>query len=149
MGERRLAREIVVQSLYEMAQSGTDEERALEANLERRGGPPGAVRAYAERLLREVGTRRAEVTAKLTGALQHWALERVGLVERCVLEVGVTEILYFPDVPVAVAIHEAVDIARKFGADESGGFVNGVLDRIARDAGQAPSARAGLLEAEP
>ena len=148
MGERRLAREIVVQSLYEMAQSGTDEERALQANLERRGGP-GTERAYAERLLREVGARRAEVTAKLTGALQHWALERVGLVERCVLEVGVTEILYFPDVPVAVAIHEAVEIARKFSTDESGGFVNGVLDRIARDAGQAPSARAGLLEAEP
>ena len=148
MGERRLAREIVVQSLYEMAQSGTDEERALQANLERRGGP-AAARAYAERLLRQVGARRAEVAAKLTGALQHWSLERVGLVERCVLEVGVTEILYFPDVPVAVAIHEAVDIARKFGTDESGGFVNGVLDRIARDAGQAPSARAGLLEAEP
>ena len=148
MGERRRAREIVVQSLYEVAQSGTDAERALQANLERRGGPE-AVRAYAERLLHEVVARRAEVVAKLAAALQHWTLERVGLVERCVLEVGATEILYFPDVPVAVAIHEAVEIARKFSTDESGGFVNGVLDRIARDAGEAPRARAGLLEAEP
>jgi len=146
MGDRRLAREVVVQALYEIAQSGADAPRVLAANLERRAAQ-APVRAYAERLLREVEARRAEIAAKLTAALQHWSLERVALVERCVLEVGAAEILGFPDVPVAVTIHEAVDIARKFSTDESGAFVNGVLDRIARDAARAAAAT-DALEAE-
>ena len=140
MGDRRLARELVVQSLYEIAQSGTDWRRALEANLERRAAARGPVRAYAERLLREIEARREEIAVKLAESVTHWSLERVALVERCVLEAAAAEILYFPDVPAAVAIHEAVEIARKFSTEESGGFVNGVLDRIARDADRTPAA---------
>ena len=54
------------------------------------------------------------------------------MVDRCVLEIGAAEILKYDDVPVAVVIDEAVAIVRKFSTDESGAFVNGVLDRIAR-----------------
>jgi N utilization substance protein B len=54
------------------------------------------------------------------------------MVDRCILEIGCAEILYFDDVPLPVLINEAVEIARKFSTEESGAFVNGVLDRIAR-----------------
>ena len=58
------------------------------------------------------------------------------MVDRCVLEMAVVELMRFPDVPVSVVIDEAIVIARKFGSEDSGKFVNGVLDRIARQLGE-------------
>lgn len=131
MSDRRVAREVAVQTLYEIAHTEEPFERALESNLERRHGN-AAVRAYAARLLTTVDAHRDAIHAQMAGAIDNWSIERVAMVDRCVLELGCAEILYFPDVPVAVVIHEAVEIARKFSTDESGPFVNGVLDRIAR-----------------
>ena len=91
--------------------------------------------------------RGLDAREPLVQALEHWDLGRVALVDRCVLEVGAAEILFFPDVPLKVAIDEAVDVVRKFSTDESGAFVNGVLDRIARD-DEASRAAADSLEAE-
>lgn len=133
MRERRLAREVAVQALYEIAQSGIAWEQALATNVERRAAND-TVAAYATRLVHSVTGHRDEITEVLRAALLHWDLERVALVDRCVLEVGTTEILHFPDVPVRVIIDEALDVVRKFSTDESAAFVNGVLDRIARDA---------------
>jgi N utilization substance protein B len=146
MGDRRLAREVAVQALYEIAQSGISWRGALAANLERREAGP-ATAQYAERLVATVQTRRAAITAAMQQALENWDLQRLALVDRCVLEVGATEILFFPDVPLKVVIDEAVDVVRKFSTDESGAFVNGVLDRIARDA-QSPRSAADSLETE-
>ncbi len=129
---RRLAREIAVQSLYEMAQSDVSWREALRSNLERRNADARA-RAYAERLLESIEARRGEIEARLTAALEHWAWERVALVDRCVLQISCVELLAFPDVSVRVSIDEAVEIANKFSTEESGGFVNGILDRVARD----------------
>ena len=133
MRERRLAREVAVQALYEIAQSGIAWEEALRANVERRGAN-AAVAAYARQLVESVTQHRDEIAALLQGALLYWDLERVALVDRCVLEVGTAEIHHFPDVPVRVVIDEALDVVRKFSTDESAAFVNGVLDRIAREA---------------
>jgi N utilization substance protein B len=131
LSDRRLAREIAVQTLYEMDQSDEAWPRALAANAVRRNAGPPA-RAYAERLVRSVSEHRDAIREAVTSALENWALDRVAMVDRCVLEVGAAEILYFEDVPVAVAIDEAVAVVRKFSTDEAGAFVNGVLDRIAR-----------------
>ncbi len=139
MSERRLAREVAVQTLYEITHTEEEYPRALSANLERRSGRAG-VHAYAARLLDCIAAHREEIAAALASALENWSLERVSMVDRCVLEVACAEILYFPDVPIAVAIDEAVQIARKFSTDESGPFVNGVLDRIARPDGEARQA---------
>ena len=144
MRERRLAREVAVQALYEIAQSGIAWERALRTNLQRREAGAETAR-FAERLVSTVQAQRQAITAALRQALENWDLERVALVDRSVLEVGAAEILFFSDVPLRVVIDEAVDVARKFSTDESGAFVNGVLDRIARD---AQASRADSLEAE-
>lgn len=132
MRERRLAREVAVQTLYEIAQSDAAWPRALGDNIARRAANAAAA-AYAERLVQCVSNHRDEIVALLRAALLYWDLERVALVDRCVLEVGTAEILYFPDVPVRVVIDEALDVVRKFSTDESAAFVNGVLDRIARE----------------
>jgi len=147
MGDRRLAREVAVQTLYEIAQSGIFWHSALESNLERRDARSDTAH-YAERLVSTVRTQRETITAALQQALENWDLERLALVDRCVLEVGAAEILFFPDVPLKVVIDEAVDVVRKFSTDESGAFVNGVLDRIARDA-ESRRRGASSLEAEP
>jgi N utilization substance protein B len=136
-GERRKAREIAVQTLYEISHTEEPYARALESNLDRRGGG-GVAREHADRLLALVEKHRLEITTKISDALRNWAIERVAMVDRCILEVGCAEILYCDDVPLGVAINEAVEIARKFSTDESGSFVNGVLDRIAH--GSSPSA---------
>lgn len=147
MRERRLAREVAVQALYEIAQSGIPWKRAVAANVERREASAETAR-YAERLVSTVREKEGPIEAALRQALQNWDLERLSLVDRCVLEVGTAEILYFQDVPLEVVIDEAVDVVRKFSTDESGAFVNGVLDRIARDASASRPA-ADSLETEP
>ena len=131
MSDRRVAREIAVQTLYEISFGEERYPGALAANLERRSAS-AAVQAYADRLLRAVEDNRAAIDARITAALDNWTFERVALVDRCVLQVGCAEILCFEDVPIAVAISEAIAVAKKFSTEESGGFVNGVLDRIAR-----------------
>ena len=146
MRERRLAREVAVQALYEIAQSGASWQSALQANVERRAAV-AAVAAYAGRLVGAVDAHRDEIAACLRGVLQHWDLERLAIVDRCVLEVATAEILFFPDVPPRVSIDEAVEVARKFSSSESAPFVNGVLDRIARDRAASPPP-AGALEPE-
>jgi transcription antitermination protein NusB len=133
--DRRKAREVAVQTLYEIAHTEEDYPRALAANLERRTGNAN-VQAHAERLLATIAAHRDEIAALLTAALENWTLERVAMVDRCVMEVACAEILFCSDVPVAVAIDEAVQIARKFSTEESGPFVNGVLDRVVRTQGE-------------
>jgi transcription antitermination protein NusB len=134
--DRRKAREVAVQTLYEITHTEEDYPRALSANLERRNGNAN-VHAYAERLLVTIAAHREEIAALLAGALENWSLERVAMVDHCVLQVACAEILYCSDVPVPVVIDEAVEIARKFSTEESGSFVNGVLDRVARTRGEA------------
>jgi N utilization substance protein B len=131
VSDRRLAREVAVQALYEMDQTDTAWPRPLAENALRRNASDAA-RAYAERLLRTVDTKREAIRATLAAAIDNWSLERVAMVDRCVLEIATAEILYFEDVAVATIIDEAVAVVRKFSTDESGAFVNGVLDRVAR-----------------
>jgi N utilization substance protein B len=126
-----MAREIAVQALYEMDQTDEAWPRPLADNAARRNANDTA-RAYAERLLRAVGEHRADIRAVLGAAIENWSLDRVAMVDRCVLEIATAEILYFEDVPLAAIIDEAVAVVRKFSTDESGAFVNGVLDRVAR-----------------
>ncbi|MBI5904441.1 MAG: transcription antitermination factor NusB [Deltaproteobacteria bacterium] len=74
--------------------------------------------------------RREEVDALIREAAENWRIERMALVDRNILRLGAYEILHGRDIPFAVAINEAVDLGKRFGAEESGAFVNGILDRI-------------------
>ena len=135
MSNRRLAREVLVQSLYEMQLSNVDPRLALRSNLQRRNGGD-AVQQYAQRVLQELLEHRPKVDALIKDSLLNWTWERIAVVDRCVLEVAVVELMRFPDIPVSVVIDEAVEIVRKFSSQDSGSFVNGVLDRIARQLGE-------------
>ena len=76
--------------------------------------------------------RGAEVDEALTEAAQHWSLERLAATDRSVLRTATAELLARSGTPVRVLLDEAIEIAKRYGSEASGSFVNGVLDRVAR-----------------
>jgi N utilization substance protein B len=94
---------------------------------------PEAIRDYAARLSQLVAEHGDEIDEVLQAALTRWELKRLAVIDRCVLRIGVAELLYEPQVPTRVVLDEAIEIAKQFGTSESGRFVNGVLDRVAHD----------------
>jgi N utilization substance protein B len=104
-------------------------------------GPAGEEPApFAAELLAAALDRLTRIDQLLTGALQNWDLKRLGAVDRAILRCAVAELLTRPDIPAAVTINEAIEIARSFGADESARFANGVLDRVRKELGRDPRA---------
>lgn len=95
---------------------------------------------FAAELLARTIERLAQIDALLAAALQNWDLRRLGAVDRAILRCAVAELLTRPDIPAAVTINEAIEIARGFGADESARFANGVLDRVRKELGRDPRA---------
>jgi N utilization substance protein B len=78
----------------------------------------------------------ADLDAQLSRASKNWRLERMTRVDRNVLRLGAWELAHQPDVPRAVVLDEAVELAKRFGSEDSGPFVNGVLDRVADELGR-------------
>lgn len=93
---------------------------------------------YAESLVRGVAAHVADIDARLEATSENWAVGRMPVVDRALLRLAVYEMVYVDEVPVSVAINEAVELAKAFGGeDESSRFVNGVLGRIARSMEEA------------
>ena len=132
MSTRREARERALSLCYEAEGRGLDAD-ALLADL------PASPDAYAEEVLRGVALRRDEIDAILRKVSEHWALERMPLVDRAVLRIGCYELGWQPELPTGVVISEAVELAKEYSTKDSGRFVNGMLARIAEDLrGQEP-----------
>lgn len=91
------------------------------------------VREFAESIIRGVEERRAELDHLLQSCAEHWDVHRMGGVDRNVMRVALYEMRYRPDIPPAVSINEAVELAKELSSDESGRFVNGILDRARRE----------------
>jgi N utilization substance protein B len=90
------------------------------------------VRAFAERLVHGVVDHLVFLDGVVTVSAEHWRIERMAVVDRNVLRMGVYELVYEPETPPAVVIDEAIEVAKKFGSVESGSFINGVLDDVLR-----------------
>jgi N utilization substance protein B len=133
MGTRRRAREAALKILYEMDLSGAGAAECIRAywdcfDLEAEGDE------YAEVLVHGIEAQRDEVDGAIREASTRWRLERMASVDRNVLRIGVYELQSCPDVPARVVIDEAIELAKRYGGEESPAFVNGILDRIARSA---------------
>jgi transcription antitermination protein NusB len=87
--------------------------------------------------VRGVGEHRADLDERIDAASDNWRVERMPVVDLIVLRMAAWELLHGGDVPVGVAIDEAVDLAKEYSTEDSGGFVNGILSRVVRDAGLA------------
>jgi N utilization substance protein B len=89
-------------------------------------------RALVDDVVRVLDARSAEVDRVLQEAAAHWELARLAATDRAVLRVAAAELIGRPGTPARVVLDEAIDIAKRYGSEESGRFVNGVLDQIAR-----------------
>jgi N utilization substance protein B len=92
-----------------------------------------AMRAFAEPLIRGTLDHRARVDELIRKFARNWTLERMAVVDRNVLRLAIFEMLYRDDIPPVVSINEAVEVAKKFSTDDSGKFVNGILDKVKGD----------------
>lgn len=130
MGKRHRAREAAVQCLYQWEVTHAEPERILAGYWESCGAPEPQVRLFAEALFNGVVERAEQIDAMISEQTEHWRMERLGLVEKAILRLGVFELLFASDTPPAVVIDEAVELCKRFSGPEAGPFVNGVLDGI-------------------
>ena len=154
MGKRREAREHAVQFLFQhdlnppenlarALDEFWDSQRAA-AIAEEKGPahwgqevelpPPTAeeteTRLFADPLIRGVLEHRDDIDEKIKSHAKNWELHRIATVDRNILRLAIYEMLYREDIPPVVSINEAVDVAKKFSTQDSGKFVNGILDKI-------------------
>lgn len=108
--------------------------------------PSRAVLDFSRRLAGGAFTHRAEIDEKIKGHLRNWNLSRLGNVEKSILRIAVFELLFCPDIPPRVTINEAVELGKEFATSRSVRFINGILDRIARE---VPAKVARLSRATP
>lgn len=133
MGKRRRARECALQMLFQIDLIGV-EPAEVYAQFWDEHDTEDDVRAFSQELVDGVCTTREQLDARITEIAEHWRIERMAVVDRNVLRMALYEMNRQPQTPIAVVIDEAIEVARRFGSEESAKFVNGVLDALRRDA---------------
>jgi N utilization substance protein B len=142
MGTRRQARELAMQALFYMDMRNNLSTGMLErfcANFT----PSKKSKAFFNKLVNGVMEARGELDALIEQFSKNWNINRMSCVDRNVMRIAVFELLYCEDIPPKVSINEAVDVGKKFGTEESGAFINGIMDSI-----RAELEARGRLEAE-
>jgi len=129
--------------LFQLEGSGVSSEQAIELFWRTFEDADPEGKPYADAIVRGVADNLDGIDKKVTAASQNWRLERMSRVDRNLLRLGTWELMFRADVPRAVILDEAVELAKSFGTDESSGFVNGVLDRIAENLGRRDEGRNG------
>ena len=134
MSARSKARKRALDILFQADVRGDDVGVTLAAEAKRAAGEPAreASWLYAREIVDGVIDHREEIDEQITTHSRDWKLERMPAVDRALLRMGVWEVLFNDEVPTAVAIDEAVELAKEFSTDDSGAFVHGVLARVAR-----------------
>lgn len=127
MTTRREAREHAFTLCYELDVRGRGASEMLDEL-------PVAPDPYTEQLVRGVDAAREQLDQEIDAAAEHWSVDRMAVVDRVLLRIATYELADHPEVPTAVVIDEAVELAKRYSTAESGKFVNGVLSRIADEA---------------
>lgn len=131
MGRRREGREAAVQYLFaheiQPADAGAGDDAFWDLHMAKKG-----VRVFAQDLVKGVLAHLPAIDQCIENSVENYSMGRLASVDRNILRVAVYELKHSSGAPVPVVINEAIEIAKKFGAAESSGFVNGILDRIAK-----------------
>lgn len=131
-GRRTKARERALQALYQIDVAATGIDEALARFWKSFEPVEAEVRTLTEGLVRGVAEHRRAVDDTIERTSTNWRLDRMAKVDRNILRLAVYELIE-TDVPVKVAINEAIELGKKYGSESSGAFINGVLDRVAVD----------------
>ena len=140
MGKRRFSRELALKFLYQF-EFNEGEFNDQMASFEERLTCKDEVKDFMEELVSKVLQHLGDIDDILKKYSEHWALDRMTVIDRNLLRLGVCELIYSQTIPPKVVINEAVEIAKKYGSEESPDFINGILDKIfkERTQGIAPS----------
>lgn len=132
MGKRRFSRELALKFLYQLEfnEAGFKEQMA---SFEDRLSCQEEVKDFMEELVSKVVEHMEEIDLTLQKYSEHWTLDRMTVIDRNILRLGVCELRHSQTIPPKVAINEAVEIAKKYGSEESPDFINGILDKIFKE----------------
>ena len=151
MRTRHFARTIVLQALFEYDSQGFEGDPLpiLHTTLDEYS-PNSPHRGYMEQLIKTIVAKRSEIDAIIIKAAPEWPIEKIAVIDRNVLRLGLCELLFGDrnDVPPKVAINEAIELGKEFGGESSGRFVNGVLGAVYRDIGEPQKAEGGKRTAD-
>ncbi|RUT36167.1 transcription antitermination factor NusB [Paenibacillus zeisoli] len=145
--KRRLAREIAVQSLYQMEMNEVEATEAVTMLLSEAGGENESevelsdmgTPEFVLELVNGVWEKKSEIDVLLGDYLKGWQISRLSRVDRQVLRLAAYEMIYRDDAPAKVVVNEAIELAKHFGTIESGKFVNGVLGKMIQDIAELKS----------
>lgn len=129
MKVRHRARTIALQALFEIDCAGHNATGVIEQRLGEAGLPESGEQ-FARELVQGVDTHRERIDALIERYAPEWPVDQIAIIDRNVLRISIYEILMDEDTPTKVAINEAVELAKRFGSDSSGRFVNGVLGSL-------------------
>ena len=129
-GTRRKSRELAMQMLFQADIGKQQPEDVRKTFWATRDDIDLETRGFADDLFRVASTREEEIRQAIEAVSKNWRMERMPAVDRNVLRIAVGELLAYPDTAPAVVIDEALEIARRYSAPESVGFLNGVLDAV-------------------
>lgn len=129
---RRVAREYALQSLYayELTQEQLDR---IIADILNSRVKDEKTRSFAEILIRKVVSHQKELDRMIRKKAINWDFTRIAIIDKLILRMGISEFLFFEDIPPKVTINEAIEIGKKFSTEKSGSFINGILDSILND----------------
>jgi N utilization substance protein B len=134
--KRRKAREHALQLLFQLDVRKDKPSAAILKHFWAEYNPDEEIKAFAEELVKGTYKHLSGIDSLIRKCAKNWSLDRMAVVDRNVLRMAVYEILHRMEIPSSVTINEAIEIAKKYGTDESGAFVNGILDRVARETGK-------------
>ena len=130
MSNRHRAREFVLKALYALEQSDSEENTDVFKTLTENSGLDKKTFEFAKALFKYTSENVGEIDAFIQSLASNWDLNRMAVVDKNILRMAIAEVEYMPDVPVKVAINEAIELAKKYSTMESAAFVNGILDTV-------------------
>lgn len=144
---RRELREKVLQVLYAYEFNGEGLTNFTEGILTDVSSEDDS--AFAKQLINKVVSNQKILDDEIRGRVTNWEMERIALIDRLLLRIGISELFYFPDIPPKVSINEVIEIAKEYSTSNSGKFINGILDAILSDlkkSGKLNKSGRGLIE---
>ncbi len=129
---RHIARIAVMQTLFEMQARSIDADTSLQTNILQQGGEQAVDGDFARALFKGIHEQWEQIRESIQRFAPQWPLERMDSITRSILMIGAYELLFANDAPPAVVMNEAIEVAKEFGNEESGKFVNGVLNALAQ-----------------
>jgi len=145
--KRRAVRERVLQALYAYEISREPIERIIDEIVTLKSQQEAL--EFAKELIYTVIQHQQEIDSTIKKKVANWEFNRIAVVDRILLEMGICELLYFEDIPPKVTINEAIEIAKRYSTEKSGQFINGVLDSLLADLktnGQLKKSGRGLVD---